>query len=388
MAIGRTFKEALQKAIRSLEIGRCGFADPPAEAGEDYREHLRKKLRRPNSKRLFQIGEALKLGMDVDEIHELTQIDPWFLHHVEQIVQMEAGHPGAGIFWIIRNTCGWPSPGGSPISVWRQLTGSDEENIRQLRMQARYSSRSTNWWTPAPPNLKPTRPTITRPTKRKTKRGRQTNRKWSSWEAGPNRIGQGIEFDYCCVHASFSLAEEEHESIMINSNPETVSTDYDTSDKLYFEPLTREDVLHILETEKPIGVHCPVWRSNPPQPGSPPGTGGGPDSRDFTRRHRSCRRPQAFPGTAAKAGAETAAQRHRVHRRGGLVGRGSHRLSCGGASLLCSGRPGHGNRLRRDHAQEVHGHGGACLAGSSHPHRPVSGGRRRIGCGCHQRRVA
>ena len=251
MAIGRTFKEALQKAIRSLEIGQCGFSDPPAEAGEDYREHLRKELRRPNSRRLFQIGEALKLGMDVSEIQELTQIDPWFLHHVEQIVQMEAvlrepgflNHPDH-----LRLAKSW---GFSDIRL-AQLTGSDEENIRQLRIQhnirpvyklvdtcaAEFEAYTPYYYSTyetedeARPSDKP---------------------KVVILGGGPNRIGQGIEFDYCCVHAAFSLAEEQHESIMINSNPETVSTDYDTSDKLYFEPLTREDVLHILETEKPIG---------------------------------------------------------------------------------------------------------------------------------------
>jgi carbamoyl-phosphate synthase large subunit len=251
MAIGRTFKEALQKAIRSLEIGQCGFADPPAEAGEDYREYLRKELRRPNSRRLFQIGEALKLGMLIPEIQELTQIDPWFLHHVEQIVQMEAvlrepgflDHPDR-----LRLAKSW---GFSDIRL-AQLTGSDEEDIRQLRIQhnirpvyklvdtcaAEFEAYTPYYYSTyeteneARPSDKP---------------------KVVILGGGPNRIGQGIEFDYCCVHAAFSLAEEQHESIMINSNPETVSTDYDTSDKLYFEPLTREDVLHILEAEKPIG---------------------------------------------------------------------------------------------------------------------------------------
>ncbi len=251
MAIGRTFKESLQKAIRSLEIDRYGFVDPPAEAGEEYLEELKEKLRRPNSQRLFQLGEAFKLGLGVQEIFELTQIDPWFLYHIQQIIEMEAAIRDDGLLndpERLRLAKSW---GFSDVRLG-QLTGSDEETIRQTRLKhgivpvyklvdtcaAEFEAYTPYYYS----------------TYETEDEARPSDRpKVVILGGGPNRIGQGIEFDYCCVHASFALAEENHESVMVNSNPETVSTDYDTSDKLYFEPLTREDVLHILHTEQPKG---------------------------------------------------------------------------------------------------------------------------------------
>jgi carbamoyl-phosphate synthase large subunit len=257
MAIGRTFKEALQKAMRSLEIGRFGFVDPPVGSDDiDYIEQLKQKLRKPNSMRLFQIAEALKLGLEADEIHRLTAIDPWFLHHIKQILDMETaisenGPEGSFVDDPVqlRFAKSW---GFSDVRL-AQLTGTDEETIRQKRIQhgirpvyklvdtcaAEFEAYTPYYYS----------------TYEMENEARPSERpKVVILGGGPNRIGQGIEFDYCCVHASFSLREEDHESIMVNSNPETVSTDYDTSDKLYFEPLTREDVLHILETEKPKGI--------------------------------------------------------------------------------------------------------------------------------------
>ncbi len=256
MAIGRTFKEALQKAIRSLEIGRFGFSAPARQANGEYVDALRQKLRRPNSERLFQIGEALQLGLTVDEIHELTYIDPWFLHHIEQILRMETAiredvspEELMGNVELLRQTKSW---GFSDMRL-AHLLGVDEETVRQKRLQhslkpayklvdtcaAEFEAYTPYYYS----------------TYESEDEARPSSReKVVILGGGPNRIGQGIEFDYCCVHASFALRESGHESIMVNSNPETVSTDYDTSDKLYFEPLTREDVLHILETEQPKGL--------------------------------------------------------------------------------------------------------------------------------------
>ncbi len=256
MAIGRTFKEALHKAIRSLETGHCGFTDPPEPADAHYVEQLKQKLRTPNSKRLFQIAEAIKLGVDVREIHELTLIDPWFLHHIQQILQLEDsiraaqnGHEFLQDAEALRFAKSW---GFSDMRLG-QLTSTDEETVRQARLghgitpvyklvdtcAAEFEAHTPYYYS----------------TYETEDESRPSGRpKVMILGGGPNRIGQGIEFDYCCVHASFSLREENVESIMVNSNPETVSTDYDTSDKLYFEPLTREDVLHILETEKPLGM--------------------------------------------------------------------------------------------------------------------------------------
>ncbi|MEN6483700.1 MAG: carbamoyl-phosphate synthase large subunit [Syntrophobacteraceae bacterium] len=289
MAIGRTFKESLQKAIRSLETGRFGFGDPPPDSGEEYIEHLKEKLRRPNSARLFQIGEAFKLGLTVSQVHELTWIDPWFLHHIEQIVQMEASireSAASGSILddpeMLRIAKSW---GFSDIRL-ADLCGTDEETVRSRRLQhgirpvyklvdtcaAEFEAYTPYYYSSYETENE------ARPSERP---------KVVILGGGPNRIGQGIEFDYCCVHASFSLREENRESIMVNSNPETVSTDYDTSDKLYFEPLTREDVLHIIETEKPDGMivqfggQTPLNLSVPLEKAGAPIIGTSPDAIDL-----------------------------------------------------------------------------------------------------------
>ncbi|MGV8074415.1 MAG: carbamoyl-phosphate synthase large subunit [Syntrophobacteraceae bacterium] len=256
MAIGRTFKEALQKAIRSLEIGRFGFANPPSSVNDQYIEQLKQKLRRPNSQRLFQLAEALKVGISIEEIHQLTWIDPWFLHHMQEILRMEeeiiASASSAEFIDDPEKLRFAKSWGFSDIRL-AQLSGIDEETVRQKRLQQGIKpvyklvdtcAAEFEAYTPYYYSTYETE-NEARPSERP---------KVVILGGGPNRIGQGIEFDYCCVHASFSLREEGFESIMVNSNPETVSTDYDTSDKLYFEPLTREDVLHIIETENPKGM--------------------------------------------------------------------------------------------------------------------------------------
>ena len=256
MAIGRTFKEAIQKAIRSLEIGRFGFNDPPANADSEYVDQLKLSLTKPNSQRLFQIGEALKLGISIEEIHQLTYIDPWFLKHIMEILEVEkaivqsASRPA---FLENEEQLRVAKSWGFSDRRLAELTGTEEETVRQKRLQhgikpvyklvdtcaAEFEAYTPYYYS----------------TYETEDEARPSNRsKVVILGGGPNRIGQGIEFDYCCVHASFSLREEDHESIMVNSNPETVSTDYDTSDKLYFEPLTLEDVLHILESENPKGL--------------------------------------------------------------------------------------------------------------------------------------
>ncbi len=253
MAIGRTFKEALHKAIRSLEIGRFGFSDPPSGMDSEQIDQLKLSLTKPNSQRLFQIAEAMKAGVTAEEIHRLTSIDPWFLKHIGEIVEMEQAIASEPTFLDnpekLRTAKAW----GFSDRRLGQLTGTDEETVRQKRLK--HSIRPVyklvdtcaaefEAYTPYYYSTYETEDEV-RPSQRP---------KVVILGGGPNRIGQGIEFDYCCVHASFCLRDENHESIMVNSNPETVSTDYDTSDRLYFEPLTREDVLHILESEKPEGI--------------------------------------------------------------------------------------------------------------------------------------
>jgi carbamoyl-phosphate synthase large subunit len=250
MAIGRTFKESLQKAIRSLEIGRFGFGQALPDDVQEKQSLIKSKLIKPNSLRLFYIAEALKVGMTVDEVYGLTGVDPWFLHQIKDILDAEdelaASTPTAELLRAAKQMGFSDRTLGSlwnkteqDIRDWRK-----KENIFPVYKLVDTCAAEFEAYTPYYYSTYETQ-NETRPSDRK---------KVAIIGGGPNRIGQGIEFDYCCVHASFALREEGMESIMINSNPETVSTDYDTSDKLFFEPVTLEDVLHIIQTEKPDGV--------------------------------------------------------------------------------------------------------------------------------------
>jgi len=248
MAIGRTFKEALQKAIRSLEQDRWGLTleKPLADV-----EELRAGLRVPNAERVFVIAEAYRRGMPTHEIHSLARIDPWFLENIKEIVEFEAEIHRCGLAdsAILRRA---KQLGFSDQRI-AELCGSTELEVRagRLRQGIRATFKMVDTcaaeFVAHTPYLYSTyeeedeAPVTERP-------------KVVILGSGPNRIGQGIEFDYCCVHAAFALKELGVEAIMVNCNPETVSTDYDTSDRLYFEPLTLEDVLNIVEKENPLGV--------------------------------------------------------------------------------------------------------------------------------------
>jgi carbamoyl-phosphate synthase large subunit len=250
MAIGRTFKEALQKAVRSLEIGRFSLQQTLPENVPDREEFLKGKLINPNSLRLFYIAAAMQSGISVDEIYQLTKIDPWFLHQIKEIVDAEKElKSSAPSVELLREAKKMGFADRALASFWKMT----ELDIRKWREKEKimpaYKLVDTcaaefEAYTPYYYSTYETESEI-RPSKK---------RKVAIIGGGPNRIGQGIEFDYCCVHASYALREEGWESIMINSNPETVSTDYDTSDKLFFEPVTLEDVLHVLWSEKPEGV--------------------------------------------------------------------------------------------------------------------------------------
>jgi len=257
MAIGRTFKEALQKGLRSLEIGRFGLgADGRGRLEQDGRlpseAEIKEKLAHPNSQRLFFIRYAMKAGMELETIYGLTEIDPWFLHQIAQIVRVEeeiaeAGHPLPAALMKKGKTFGF-----SDVQL-AHLLKTEEEEIRasrgELEVQPVYKLVDT-----CAAEFEARTPYYYSTYEQESEVRGSTRSKVIILGGGPNRIGQGIEFDYCCVQASFALKEEGIESIMVNSNPETVSTDYDTSDKLYFEPLTKEDVLNIVEAEDPSGV--------------------------------------------------------------------------------------------------------------------------------------
>ncbi|MDZ7833245.1 MAG: carbamoyl-phosphate synthase large subunit [Desulfobacterales bacterium] len=257
MAIGRTFKEALQKCLRSLEINRYGLgADGKdhldAEAFPESAEEIERLLARPTSNRIFYLRYALLAGMPIETIYGLTGIDPWFLHQLKQIVDMEDRVKETGAPLPSELLARAKSFGFSDFQLG-VLSGTDEKTIRDQRKSQKirpvYKLVDT-----CAAEFEAATPYYYSTYEQENEARVSARKKIMILGGGPNRIGQGIEFDYCCVHASFALRELGIESIMVNSNPETVSTDYDTSDKLYFEPLTHEDVLHIVETEKPDGV--------------------------------------------------------------------------------------------------------------------------------------
>ncbi|OGC04909.1 carbamoyl phosphate synthase large subunit [candidate division WOR-1 bacterium RIFOXYA12_FULL_43_27] len=249
MAIGRTFKEAFQKGLRSLEIGRAGFG---FDGKDEYDPKLlSQKLSVPNPDRIFYVKYALESGMSIDRIYKASKIDRWFLHNLKQIVdegkkiKAKALKNPAELFRLKQL--------GFSDRQLAFLTGKKEEEVRKIREKSGISpvyklvdtcAAEFEAYTPYYYSTYETEDEIRVGKKKKI----------MILGGGPNRIGQGIEFDYCCCHASFALREDGFESIMVNSNPETVSTDYDTSDRLYFEPVTVEDVLNIVKKERPDGV--------------------------------------------------------------------------------------------------------------------------------------
>ena len=252
MAIGRTFKESLQKALRSLETGRAGLGADGKDPVNPAREEIVRKLSIPNAERIFWLGVAFREGYTVEEIFELTKIDPWFLRNIEEIVVAERAIRSGAL----------RLEDADDLRKVKRLGFSDQQlsvlqptevPVRELRRRhgivptyrlvdtcaAEFEAYTPYYYSTYGEENE------TRPSSR---------RKVMILGGGPNRIGQGIEFDYCCVHAAFALKEMGFETIMVNSNPETVSTDYDTSDRLYFEPLTFEDVMNIYENEACWGV--------------------------------------------------------------------------------------------------------------------------------------
>jgi carbamoyl-phosphate synthase large subunit len=244
MAIGRTFKESLQKALRSLEIKRFGLIGDGADKDVDL-EALRLKLAIPNAERIFYIGQAFAKGASIDEVYDLTKIDKWFLRNVAEIV--------AESRCLKTKTLLRSKKLGFSDRQLALANGADEKKVRAKRIAEKVTPTYRLVDTCAA-EFEAYTPYYYSTYGDENERRESGKRKVMILGGGPNRIGQGIEFDYCCVHAAFALRELGFETIMVNSNPETVSTDYDTSDKLYFEPLTLEDVLNIYEQEKPEGV--------------------------------------------------------------------------------------------------------------------------------------
>jgi len=252
MAIGRTFEEALQKAVRSLEIGRAGLGGDGKDTAPSTEEILR-KLRVPNHERIFYIRYALKKGMRTDRIANLTKIDPWFIDKIKNIVNTEENVGSYTISTIPDELLKEAKTLGFSDRQLMYLLKSTEDEIRQRRRTKRVSAVYKMVDTCAG-EFEAKTPYYYSTYEEKSDATPTERRKIVILGSGPNRIGQGIEFDYCCVHSALSLRDEQFETVMVNSNPETVSTDYDTSDRLYFEPITHEDVLNITENECPEGV--------------------------------------------------------------------------------------------------------------------------------------
>ncbi|MDH3419087.1 MAG: carbamoyl-phosphate synthase large subunit [Gammaproteobacteria bacterium] len=287
MAIGRTFQESLQKALRGLETGVDGLT--PKLSGletEEDRAGLARELQMAGAERLWYVADAFRHGFSLEEVGDLTGIDPWFLVQVEDLVREEGRVAQAGVAGLDPVTMRRLKRKGFSDSRLATLLGTDEKSIRTIRYEN---------------NI---RPVFKRVDTCAAEFASETAYLYSTYEdeceaepttaekiiilgGGPNRIGQGIEFDYCCVHASFALKEAGYETIMVNCNPETVSTDYDTSDRLYFESLTLEDVLEIVAKEKPKGVivqyggQTPLKLARPLEAENVPIIGTSPDSIDL-----------------------------------------------------------------------------------------------------------
>jgi carbamoyl-phosphate synthase large subunit len=270
MAIGRTFKESLQKAIRSMEVDQFGFSSkmgldlgvPPDLNQDEARDQVRKAVRTPLPDRLWRLADGMRLGMTNQELFALTKIDPWFLEQIREIISFElrlvAQRGQVGPAGLDRDLLLEAKELGFSDERLARLLDVEQQTVRGWRLALEKGTRPRGVtykrvdtcaaeFEAHTPYLYSTyeRECEARPTDRK---------KVVILGGGPNRIGQGIEFDYCCVHAAMALREEGIETIMVNCNPETVSTDYDTSDRLYFEPLTEEDVLNIVQREQPMGV--------------------------------------------------------------------------------------------------------------------------------------
>ncbi len=252
MAIGRTFKESFQKALRSLEIGHAGLEPPNIPEGEEGAEELWRQIETPRPGRLWAVAEAFRRGISVEAVFERSWIDPWFLRNLEEIVAMEGALERASE----EERRAWLRPAKQAgfsdrrIGDLWNLPAADVRALRtELGIHPVYKRVDT-----CAAEFEAHTPYLYSTYEDECEAAPTDREKIMILGGGPNRIGQGIEFDYCCVHAVFALEDAGYETIMVNCNPETVSTDYDTSDRLYFEPLTLEDVLEIVRIEKPTGV--------------------------------------------------------------------------------------------------------------------------------------
>jgi carbamoyl-phosphate synthase large subunit len=253
MAIGRTFQESLQKALRGLEVGSAGFESKVDFTSEEGAARIRRELATPGAERIWFLGDAFRMGMSVDDVFQISAIDPWFLVQVKELIDIEQSLRGKNLTGLNADILFQLKRKGFSDKRLALLLSTTEKAVRHYRQELNV------------------RPVYKRVDTCAAEFSTSTAYMYSTYEeeceaepsdkkkilvigGGPNRIGQGIEFDYCCVHAALAMREDGYETIMVNCNPETVSTDYDTSDRLFFEPVTLEDVLEIVHKEKPVGV--------------------------------------------------------------------------------------------------------------------------------------
>ena len=253
MAIGRTFQESLQKALRGLETGKDGLNNITDLTADDLKSTLRHELRLPGPERLWYVGDAFRAGYSLEEVHEASYIDPWFLVQIKELIDIEADLKSKSLADLDKNSLFRLKQKGFADSRLAMLLSTTQKEVRNRRKKlgikpvykrvdtcaAEFSSDTAYMYSTY---------------EEECEANPSSRDKIMILGGGPNRIGQGIEFDYCCVHAAFAMRDDGYETIMVNCNPETVSTDYDTSDRLYFEPLTLEDVLEIIDLEQPKGV--------------------------------------------------------------------------------------------------------------------------------------
>ncbi len=376
MAIGRTFQESLQKALRGLETGVDGFnlkTVDPDKIGDE--------LAYPRAERLWYVADAFGVGMSIEEIHRYTKIDPWFLAQIKEIVDVELRLEQRTLAELSRDDLRALKRMGFADRRIAHLLKSDEGAVRARRHELGI------------------RPVYKRVDTCAAEFATQTAYLYSTYEeeceaaptdrkkvivlgGGPNRIGQGIEFDYCCVHAAMALREDGYETIMVNCNPETVSTDYDTSDRLYFEPLTLEDVLEIVHVEKPFGVIVQYGGQTPLKLARDLAKQRRADHRHVARHDRHGGGPRALPADAAPPEAPPAAEPHGAHRSRGDRRRRRDRLSARRAAVVRARRPRDGGRPRPARPRALHARGGQGVerfAGAARPlpQRRDRGRRRR-----------
>jgi carbamoyl-phosphate synthase large subunit len=281
MAIGRTFQESFQKALRGLEVGVDGLNQMTTD-----RETIEEELGEPGPERIWYVGDAFAQGFTLDEVHALTHIDPWFLAQIEEIVRLELEIEKRTLGDLDRETLRFLKKKGFSDRRLAYLLDTNEGEVRKLRWQLDVRPVYKRVDTCAA-EFATTTAYMYSTYEDECEAAPTDNKKIIVLGGGPNRIGQGIEFDYCCVHAAFALHDRGYETIMVNCNPETVSTDYDTSDRLYFEPLTLEDVLEIVDKEKPVGVivqyggQTPLKLAKPLEAAGVPIIGTSPESIDI-----------------------------------------------------------------------------------------------------------